>query len=320
MKKNKTIKISTPAAVTFLLLLTVLSFYSGIMYFKNKGEKTTSTGIKLEISKSNKPDLEFYVMSFCPYGNQMEDLLRPVFDLLGEKVNLQPRYIFDEMTDLQNTCKNMSGDPSMCPQYVEMKYVSSVKECEKIMSDRLKECLNENNYIKSSDGKYYSALHGRGEATQNVREMCAWNLTEDKTNWWNFVDNVNKNCTYENVDSCWEDQAKTANLNVQAISECFNKDGIKLIQEEIALTTKNNISGSPTLMLNGVLFPPEEAYAQDGSGSFSIGKKVIKQSEYRTSNGIKEAICAAFKKEPKECKTIIEEAAVAGANTDASCN
>jgi hypothetical protein len=321
LKKNKKIQVSSLTAIFCLLLIVGLSFYSGIMYLKNKNANLNSiSGTTLELVKSNKPTLEFYMMSFCPYGNQMESILRPVFDLIGDKVNLQPRYIFDEFTDLENTCKNLTGDIEMCPQYVEMKYVSSIKECEQIINKNYQDCVDENNYIKSSDGKFYSALHGRQEATQNLREICAWNVTEDKSKWWNFIENINVNCNYENADSCWEDQAKAANLDIQAINNCFNNDGIKLIQEEIALTTKNNIQGSPTLMLNDVLFPSQEAYKEDGSGAILLGKKIIKQADYRTPNGIKEAICYAFKKAPKECSTIIEQDPnVQGAATNGGC-
>jgi hypothetical protein len=320
LKKQKNIKVSSLTAIFCLLLIVGLSFYSGIMYFKNKNANLIpGSGTKLELVKSNKPNLEFYTMSFCPYGNQMEDILRPVFDLIGDKANIQPRYIFEELTDLENSCKSMTGDIEMCPQYVEMKYVSSIKECEEIITKNLKDCLDENNYIKSNDGKYYTSLHGRQEATQNLREICAWNISEDKSKWWNFVNNVNINCNYENADNCWEDQAKAANLDTQAISECFNNEGIKLIQEEIANTNKHEIAASPTLMVNGVLFPSEEAYKEDGSGTMLLGKKELKQTDYRTPNGIKEALCYAFKKAPKECSSILVDTNVQGANTDGGC-
>jgi glutaredoxin len=44
-------------------------------------------------SKTNEPELEFYVMSFCPYGNQAEDVLKPVYDLLGDYALIEPHYI-----------------------------------------------------------------------------------------------------------------------------------------------------------------------------------------------------------------------------------
>lgn len=43
--------------------------------------------------KSEKPTVKFFVMSFCPFGNQAEAGLKPAYDLLKDKVDWQPRYI-----------------------------------------------------------------------------------------------------------------------------------------------------------------------------------------------------------------------------------
>lgn len=40
-----------------------------------------------------KPNVKFFVMSFCPFGNQAESGLAPVFRLLGEKVEWEPHYV-----------------------------------------------------------------------------------------------------------------------------------------------------------------------------------------------------------------------------------
>ena len=50
---------------------------------------------------------------------------------------------------------------------------------------------------------------------------------------------------------------------------------------------------------------------------FKIGDKVIKQANFRTSDAVKEAVCASFKKSPKACKTSLKVATdeTASANT-----
>ncbi|MBU1089002.1 DsbA family protein [Patescibacteria group bacterium] len=308
-KKIKYLKISTPSVIFFSLLLTISSFYSGISYYKNKtgtiqGEDTTQFVFSPE--KSEKPELQFFVMSFCPYGNQIEDVIRPIADLLGDKADIKPQYIFNKIAQIDTYCKSSSGDPDQCASYVQSGYFKDESECQTVIADNLKSCLDTNNYIKTEDGSYYSSLHGRSEANQNIREICAWNQTDDKTKWWNFIDNVNKNCTYQNADTCWEEQAKQADFDTNKITDCFTNDAIAIIEKELEQTNKYNVSGSPTLLINGINFPPESAYAQDGKGSIKIDKKVISQDEYRTPNTIKEAICASFKKTPKECKEILE--------------
>jgi len=37
--------------------------------------------------------LDFYVMSYCPYGNQAEEAIEPVYRLLKDKVQFNPHYV-----------------------------------------------------------------------------------------------------------------------------------------------------------------------------------------------------------------------------------
>lgn len=312
MKKFKkipsSIKVSTPIVAIFVLLLLFTSFYSGYAWnkLKNNNPKTNTTATAtFDLQKSSRPELQFFVMSFCPYGNQMENTLRPVFDLLKNKADFVPHYIFNKITNLDTTCNNNSGDPNQCATYVQDKYFTTIAECQKTISENLASCKDENNYIKSQNGTMYSSLHGRQEANQDVREICAWNQNEDKSKWWDFINNVNQNCTAKNADTCWEEQAKSAGLDTTKITECFNKDGINLIEKEIAATEKYNVSASPTILINNIVFPPENAYTSDNKGTLKIGNKIATQDQYRTPNVIKTALCYAFNKNPSECKTVL---------------
>jgi len=323
LKNKKYIKIKSPIAYLFLLLLTLTSIASGYLY-ANKGQvagtkssvKATST---LEVDKTNKPEFLFFVMSFCPYGNQIEQALKPVADLLGDKVNLQPQYIFNKFESLEalkNSCKQSYPDPSRCQDYVDGGQVASVAECEQIIGQQITACENGSINI---DGVYYSSLHGRIEVNQNVREICAWNQTDDKSIWWNFIENVNTNCDTQNADTCWQDQAKQAGLDTDKITDCFNTQAKDLIEAEIAQTEKYQASASPTLILSGVNFPPETAYTQDGTGALDINGTVISQADFRTPEGLKQAICSVFSKQPKECKTTLETSSDVAAPSAGGC-
>lgn len=323
---SKSVQIPLVGVIVFCLLLAASSFFAGISWIKMKGVSgTIDAKNTFAAIKNNKPEFNFFVMSFCPYGNQIENVIKPIADLLKNKVDLHPRYIFEKIADLPSYCKQTSGDITQCAAYVKSGYFTNESECQKTVNEYNKSCIDEKNYLKV-DNVFYSSLHGRIEANQNVREICAFNMNEDKTNWWNFVSNVNTNCTSENADTCWEEQAKKAGFDTNKITECFNTQASDLIEKEIALTTQYKVTGSPTLIINGVNFPPESAYTESGDGSLKVGNKVIKQADFRTSNGIKEAVCASFKKAPKECKTDLKEAVVdnntntATANAGGSCN
>ena len=48
----------------------------------------------VSIQKTDKPEVDLFVMSYCPFGNQAEELIMPVIDLLGaDKVNVELHYI-----------------------------------------------------------------------------------------------------------------------------------------------------------------------------------------------------------------------------------
>lgn len=46
-----------------------------------------------DVPKTDKPVVDLYVMSFCPYGNKAEDTMKPVYDLLKNKVDFNFHYI-----------------------------------------------------------------------------------------------------------------------------------------------------------------------------------------------------------------------------------
>lgn len=322
-KLKKYIKIKSYVALVFLALLTATSGLSGYLLAGGSGKvagSTVKTTSEVKIEKSSKPELQFYVMSFCPYGNQIENVIRPVFDLIGDKADLKPQYIFDKVEgDLATFCQSRSPDPSMCQQLIDNgQFQGTVAECTALIQEQVTNCKDEKQYIKI-DNNYYTALHGRVEANQQIREICAWNLADNQKVWWDFVSNVNTNCTSTDADTCWQDQAKTAGLDTDKITDCFNNQAKDIIEAEIALTTKNNVSASPTLLLNGVEFPPQTAYSQDGTGALKINDTVIKQADFRTPEGLKQAVCSVFSRKPADCKTTLETSQDTAAPSAGGC-
>ena len=54
-------------------------------------EKTTQPS--QDIQKTDKPEVDLYVMSYCPYGTQIEKGILPVVDLLGDKANVNIKFV-----------------------------------------------------------------------------------------------------------------------------------------------------------------------------------------------------------------------------------
>jgi len=70
-------------------------------------QKNATEKIKAEIPKNNKPTVDLYVMSFCPFGNKAEDTMKSVYNLLKNKVNFNFYYIVNTDGD---TIQSLHGE------------------------------------------------------------------------------------------------------------------------------------------------------------------------------------------------------------------
>ncbi len=61
-----------------------------------------------EESKTDKPTVEYFVMSYCPYGTQFEKGIIPVIKLLGDKIDAQLKFVDYAMHDKKELDENLS--------------------------------------------------------------------------------------------------------------------------------------------------------------------------------------------------------------------
>jgi len=220
-----------------------------------------------ELPQAEKPSVDLFVMSFCPFGNQTEELMMPVAKLLGNKADIELHYIL------------YSNYSSGYPDY----------------------CIDKENK--------YCSMHGIQEVHQDIRELCVAKYQKDK--FWDFVQEINKQATSENVDQKWESVAQGLGIDVQQIKTCQEQEGQNLLAKEVELTRdqypvqdpskhkgkeKEEISASPTLTINGMIY--------DGQ---------------RGSNEYKEAICSAFSKAPAECSQNLNNPGSESGASSGSC-
>ena len=68
---------------------------TGASYYVNATKRLEfeERGKKILNVTGTKPQVDYFVMAFCPYGNIAEDLLYKNFELFGNKVKFVPRYI-----------------------------------------------------------------------------------------------------------------------------------------------------------------------------------------------------------------------------------
>lgn len=206
------------------------------------GDDSDQTKTQTDIPKTEAPDVKLFVMSYCPYGNQAEDVMKPVVDLLKDQAKIKVHYVI------------YSNYADGYPDY----------------------CLDKANK--------YCSMHGIEELNQDIREICVQKYNPAK--FWPFLKEINANTTAENVDGKWEKIAQNLGINVSKIKDCQAKEAETLLQTEVQLSQKHDVSGSPALVINDTVY----------SGG-------------RTSNAYKEAICSAFKTAPKACSTELSDVA-----------
>ncbi len=151
--------------------------------------------------------------------------------------------------------------------------------------------------VPGDDLAQVQSLHGTLEGYEDARQLCiAENY--DTTTLWNYVKAIDNDCypIYRNGDDayevCWKKAAVDAKINTAKIDSCVSNEGVGLIKAEDQNSQSNGVSGSPTLIINGVKY----------SGS-------------RTPDAFKDAICAGFTNPPEECsQTLSTTAAAASGN------
>lgn len=138
-------------------------------------------------------------------------------------------------------------------------------------------------YCIDEESKYCS-MHGINELNQDIRELCLYENQNDK--YWDFVTQVNQDCSADDVETCWQDAASKVGVDIGSVESCFDQNAIDYAKAERELNTKHEVKGSPTLLINGV-----------------------KYTGNRSSEAFKTAICSGFKDQPEACNETLESEA-----------
>lgn len=202
-------------------------------------ETTPTQETPKEVPKTDIPEVDLYVFTYCPYGVQMQKAAYPVFDLFDEKIDFDINQI--------------------------------------------------------------GAMHGEYEKTEAIRQLCI--LKDYPNKYWDYVNQFSLNSA---IGACGSNTAcsdplvyvlySKLGIDKNKITTCMNSDGKALYDAEVKNAQEKGVSGSPTLIINGV--------------EVSVG---------RNPEAIKDAICSAFKNPPAECSQELSgESASAGFGSGSS--
>ncbi|MFH0808113.1 MAG: thioredoxin domain-containing protein [archaeon] len=135
---------------------------------------------------------------------------------------------------------------------------------------------------------YYDG-HGPYETQQNKIQACIQKL--DSKNYWNyatgFVTNIYPVCGQSRDIECDKTESiklmNSLGIDSTAVMSCVETQGATLVQADSTKAQNNRVTGSPTIMINGV-----------------------KANVARNAEAIKAAICSAYNVAPEECANTLD--------------
>ncbi len=183
------------------------------------------------VAKKDNPNLDVFIMSYCPFGLQM---VRALSEMRKE-------------------------DPSSINN-VSIRYIVS----------------------KDSSGNLNS-LHGEKEVKEDLRQVCIREEQPDK--FWPYLE-------------CFMQEGKTSecekdvNIDSAKLSSCLKERAKKYIEKDMEDSEKYQVTGSPTLILNG-----ERISEYDFGG--------------RSPEAVKSLLCCGFNDKPGFCSKKFNESEAA---------
>ncbi len=182
-----------------------------------------------EPTKTDKPLVRLFVMSFCPYGKSAEDAMSPVVSVMGDKATIEPHFIVGVMNKTEAES-----------------YVANVNE-----QSNKNYTIADMNFLAIGDS-YLQSLHGPNEAKEDMRQALIFKASPEK--FWKYVSYVNANCSLTDIETCWKTAANATGVSVSAIESKLATDGVAAMREDQELAELFGVSGSPTLTINGATF------------------------------------------------------------------
>lgn len=198
---------------------------------------TAETEKPATVTKSDKPDVKLFVMSYCPYGLQAEKMYLPVYDLLKGKADMAIYFVNYAMHGKAEVDENLR-------QYC----------IQKDQNDKFAA------YLKCfmNDTKYTVCSSGGGKDCTGDYNKCLGEAAIDKTKL--------ASCTA----AADKQYSVTSNLNDKSkwVSETFPQF---LVNDD--LNKQFNVQGSPTIIINGAEASPStrspEAFKQTVCAAFN---------------------------------------------------
>lgn len=131
---------------------------------------TQSTATVTVTAKSDKPTVELFVMSQCPYGTQIEKGILPVLDLLKDKISFELKFCSYAMHGEEELQEEMS---QYCIQKEQGDKFQSYLECF-LTAGESDQCLTQVAVDKTGLDKCTSDTDKEFKVTENYNDKSTW--------------------------------------------------------------------------------------------------------------------------------------------------
>ncbi|MEA3354954.1 MAG: hypothetical protein U9Q63_00500 [Patescibacteria group bacterium] len=225
MAKKENKSKSNVLQIGLTVLLVVAAFAIGSMWTQIRTLKSNKEEIKtptkqeekpaVSLKKSDKPKVELFVMTYCPYGLQTQKAIVPVMELLGDKADIVIRFVSYVMHGKEEIEENLR-------QYC----IGKEQKSEYIKYLRCFLALNDTVSCQEKAGVDTEKLQSCYSASdEKFGVMKAFN---DKSSW------LNGRYSQFNVDKFLNDQYKIKGspalvINGQVVNSPRSSDGLKQI-------------------------------------------------------------------------------------------
>lgn len=137
---------------------------------KKAQQEASQTQTMADVPKSEKPKVELFVMSHCPYGTQIEKGILPVLDTLGNKVDFELKFCDYAMHDKMELDEQLN---QYCIQKNEPNKLISYLYCF-LEEGKTEECLTEAGINRAKLNSCISTTDQKYEVTQQYNDKSTW--------------------------------------------------------------------------------------------------------------------------------------------------
>ncbi len=137
---------------------------------RDEDKKTADSAVSTKIEKNDKPKVELFVMSYCPYGTQIEKGILPVLDTLGDKIDFELKFCDYAMHDKKELDENLS---QYCISQNEPEKLATYLKCF-LDSSKGDVCLSTAGINKSTHSTCVSTTDKKYKVTEMYNDKSTW--------------------------------------------------------------------------------------------------------------------------------------------------